>query len=124
MRTQFGNATEALDNIRDLGGNNGSSFIDKDLRTLLGREVQGPFNLQYCGDGDLDNCRKTLWAVVDSVASTLAIQFGNDDPATWLNEGRLIGFNPEVASPGKFRATNRPTFQQVLEFAPTRPEGL
>src|SRR5690606_7917212 len=33
------------------------SVIDKDLRTLLGADVEGPFQVQYCGSGDLDTCR-------------------------------------------------------------------
>ena len=40
-----------------------------------------------------------------------------DDPSTWLKEGARVGFQPNLI-PDTFRATNRPTFQQVLEFAP------
>ena len=128
MRPVFGDLTDALDEIRDLAGNPdsssvssppGASFVDKDLRTLLGREVQGEFNLRYCGNGVLDDCRASLWQVVDEVAQELAAELG-DDPSTWLKEGARTGFLPGLLGE-TFRSTNRPTFQQVLEFAPTRP---
>ncbi|GAB5453241.1 MAG: penicillin acylase family protein [Halioglobus sp.] len=119
MRPVFGLAIGDLDNRRNLAGDDGASLVDKDLRTLLGRDVAGPFNLQYCGSGSLEVCRASLWAVVDDVAQALALERGND-PSTWLKEGARSGFVPGLI-PDTFRATNRPTFQQVLEFAPTAP---
>ena len=121
MRPVFGDLTEALDEIRNLGGspssgNNGPSYVDKDLRTLLGKDVEGKFNLSYCGNGSLDDCRDSLWQVVDEVSQALAAELG-DNPATWLKEGQRTGFTPGLI-PETMRATNRPTFQQVLEFAP------
>ena len=100
----------------DFRGIGFGSLIDKDLRTLLGRDVEGPFNLRYCGAGDLDACRDSLWAAVDETAAALAVQLG-DDPTQWLSEGQRLGFAPFLI-PETFRATNRPTFQQVIEFAP------
>jgi acyl-homoserine lactone acylase PvdQ len=123
MRPVFGDSVTALDRVRSLSGNSGSSYMDKDLRTLLGQEVDGPFNLQYCGAGDLSDCRSSLWAVVDSVSTTLADRYGSDDPSSWLRAGQRQGFLPGLIE-DDFRATNRPTFQQVLEFAPTRPADL
>ena len=123
MRPVFGDLTEALDEIRNLGGGSnpassppGASFIDKDLRTLLGKEVAGKFNLSYCGNGDIDTCRDSLWQVVEEVSQQLAAERG-EDPSTWLREGLRLGFAPGLI-PDTFRATNRPTFQQVLEFVP------
>ena len=121
MEPVFGVLTEALDDIRDLGSSvssspAGASFIDKDLRTLLGKEVDGKFNLSYCGNGSLDDCRTSLWQVVDEIAQELAAERG-DDPGTWLRQGARSGFVPGLI-PETFRSTNRPTFQQVLQFAP------
>ncbi len=123
MRPVFGDLTETLDDIRNLGGGNnpassppGASFIDKDLRTLLGKDVAGKFNLSYCGNGDLDTCRDSLWQVVDEVTQQLAAERG-EDPNTWLREGFRQRFAPGLI-PNTFRGTNRPTFQQVLEFVP------
>jgi len=113
LRPVFGalaNETEGL---------SAASIIDKDLRTLLGHDVEGPFNLSYCGDGDLDACRASLWEVMVSVADQLAAERG-DDPITWLSEALRLDFAPGLI-PDTFRATNRPTFQQVLEFGPAGP---
>jgi len=114
MQPVFGDATQALDNRRNLSGNNGASLLDKDLRSLLGKPVMGPFNLSYCGAGDLEACRDSLWEVVDAVSADLASTRGND-PSIWLKEGARSRFAPNLI-PDSFRATNRPTFQQVLEF--------
>jgi len=116
MRPVFGDEVNTLDSIRNLSGNDGSSFIDKDLRTLLGKEVAGPFNLSYCGAGVLDDCRDSLWAVIDDIVQDIALERG-EDPTTWLNEGQRSSFAPNLI-PNTFRATNRPTFQQVLELLP------
>ncbi len=125
MRPVFGDLTEALDEIRSLAGNPedasvsspaGASFVDKDLRTLLGKDVRGKYNLSYCGSGDLDACRESLWQVIDEASQQLAVERG-EDPTTWLKEGARLGFIPNLI-PETFRATNRPTFQQVLEFVP------
>jgi hypothetical protein len=116
MHPVYGDLTQALDQIRDLNSTEGASLVDKDLRTLLGKPVEGPFNLSYCGNGDLDVCRQSLWHVVDDVAQQLASARGND-PTTWLKVGARSRFVPGVI-PNTFRQTNRPTFQQVLEFAP------
>ncbi len=116
MRPVFGDLTVALDQIRDLDSTEGASLVDKDLRTLLGKQVEGKFNLSYCGGGDLDDCRDSLWQVVDNISQELAAQRG-DDPNTWLRTAGRSSFVPGLI-PNTFRPTNRPTFQQVLEFAP------
>lgn len=112
MRPVFGELTEEL----DLDGLEGESYVDKDLRSLLGDEVEGPYALSYCGNGSLDDCRTALWQVVDDVSADLAATYGNDDPTTWLQEGELTSFVPGLID-NTMRRTNRPTFQQVLEFA-------
>ncbi len=114
MRPVYGALTSDLDNIRDLGGLSGESFVDKDLRTLLHEPVKGPFHLRYCGKGSLTACRTSLWAVVDQVATQLAAVNG-PDPGAWRSTASRTGFTPGLI-PNTMRATNRPTFQQVLEF--------
>jgi len=116
MRPVFGELTEALDDIRNLDSNDGASLVDKDLRTLLGKAVDGKFNLSYCGNGDLADCRDSLWQVVDEISQQLAAERG-DDPNTWLRTAGRSSFAPGLI-PDTFRPTNRPTFQQVLEFTP------
>ena len=99
-----------------LRGVDDQGFVDKDLRNVLGEPVQGPFNVAYCGSGDLDTCARDLWAVIDDAVAALAAERGADID-TWLSPGRRLTFSPGLI-PDDFRATNRPTYQQVLEFAP------
>ncbi len=116
MRPVYGDLLGALDSIRGLGGLSGESYVDKDLRTLLDpNAVNGKFNLRYCGNGSLDACRASLWAAFDQAIGPLATAQG-PNPANWRGPASRTGFTPGLI-PDTFRATNRPTFQQVLEFA-------
>ncbi len=119
MRPVYGDLTDDLSDVRSLNGAAGLSYVDKDLRTLLGDPVRGRFNLSYCGDGSLDACRASLWAAVEQVAGSLAASQGSE-PSSWTGPAARTGFAPGLI-PDTIRATNRPTFQQVLEFAGTRP---
>ena len=107
---------DALDDGIRLRGIGLVSVVDKDLRTVLGEPVEGPFNLAYCGAGDLDACAADLWSAIDTALQQEAIELG-DDLSTWRREGLRSGFIPNLI-PDDFRSTNRPTYQQVLEFAP------
>jgi len=115
MRPVFGELTDDLNDVRSLGSLSGESYVDKDLRDLLGRRVKGPFRLRYCGDGSLSACRASLWAAVGKAADGLATELGTPDPAKWLKTAGRTGFTPNLI-PDTMRSTNRPTFQQVLEF--------
>ena len=87
----------------------------RSLRTLLGDPVVGPFNLSYCGAGALAACRDSLWQAIHQAADVTAVQLGQPDPALWRKAAARTGFVPGLL-PNTFPSTNRPTFQQVLEF--------
>jgi acyl-homoserine lactone acylase PvdQ len=115
MRPVLGDTLlEAVNDVRGLGSLSGESYVDKDLRTLLGRHVAGKFNVRYCGKGSLSSCRASLWTAIDQTAATLAAELG-PDPTAWLTTAARTSFVPGLL-PNTMRATNRPTFQQVLEF--------
>jgi acyl-homoserine lactone acylase PvdQ len=119
MKPVYGYLLDELDDVRGLNGQSGQSYVDKDLRTLLGNEwVRGRFNLQYCGNGSLSACRASLWAAFDQAITALAGVQGTD-PSAWRGTASTTGFAPGLI-PDRFRTTNRPTFQQVLEFAQPR----
>jgi hypothetical protein len=99
-----------------LRGIDDAGFLDKDLRAVLGEPVEGPFNVAYCGAGDIDACSESVWTAVDDAVAALAAERGADI-ATWLPPGRRTTFAPGLI-PEDFRSTNRPTYQQLLEFAP------
>lgn len=115
MAPVFGALLGDLDNVRGLGGLESESYVDKDLRRLLGDPVVGPFNLSYCGGGSLPACAASLWQAVHDTADTLTTQQGQADPSLWRKVAARTGFVPGLLST-TFPSTNRPTFQQVLEF--------
>jgi hypothetical protein len=115
MEPQFGALVDDLNSVRSLGGASGHSYVDKDLRRLLGEKAKDPFNIAYCGNGSLAACRASLWDVVNESADALQGRFGTNDPASWLKPVDTTGFTPGLL-PNRFPTTNRPTFQQVLEL--------
>jgi acyl-homoserine lactone acylase PvdQ len=92
------------------------SYVEKDLRTLLGRQVRGPFRTRFCGEGAVDACAAALWAAIDEAAAGLAAVQGAD-PTAWRADATAerIRFTPGIL-PESMRWTNRPTFQQVISF--------
>jgi acyl-homoserine lactone acylase PvdQ len=115
MSPVFGSLLPDLNAVRGLGSATGESYVDKDLRMLLGRRVRDRFNLSYCGAGSLTACRNSLWNAVHQTAEQLATQLGQADPAKWTGPASRTGFVPGLL-PNTFPTTNRPTFQQVLEL--------
>jgi acyl-homoserine lactone acylase PvdQ len=96
-------------------------YVEKDLRTLLGRTVRGGLSRLYCGAGDLATCRDSLWAALDAAAATLEAEQGAE-PSAWRSDAtrERIRFVSGVL-PDTMRWTNRPTFQQVVSFSGHRP---
>jgi len=107
---------------------NGSAFNDgwyghvhKDLRSVLGLPVQGGFSREYCGNGaGLAACRADLLESLDEAVAALEDRDG-DDPTSWdadeeRDQIRYAAVGIQGQDPMQWQ--NRPTFQQVLEFAP------
>jgi hypothetical protein len=95
-------------------------YVDKDLRSLLGRPVQGAFSRRYCGAGVLATCREALWAALDAAAGKLEAAQG-PAPSTWRSDAtrERIRFTSGVLQ-DTMRWTNRPTFQQLMSFSSHR----
>jgi hypothetical protein len=96
-------------------------YVDKDLRTLLGRQVRGPYSRRYCGSGVLATCRAALWAALDAAAAELEVKQG-PAPSSWRADATAerIRFTSGVLS-DTMRWSNRPTFQQLMSFSGHRP---
>jgi hypothetical protein len=90
------------------------SYVDKDLRTMLGQPVKGRYSQGYCGAGVLSACRTSLWSALQHAANVLVATQG-PDPHTWRLADQPITFIPGVL-PNTMPYTNRPTFQQVVSF--------
>ena len=101
------------------------SYLDKDLRQLLGDRVVAPLRNRYCGGGVLAACREALWKALDESGVALATLQGTDDPAAWRASAtrERISFVPSLL-PYTMRYTNRPSgIQQVISFDGHRPRG-
>jgi acyl-homoserine lactone acylase PvdQ len=95
-------------------------YVYKDLRSLLGQAVAQPYSRQYCGNGSLEACRNSLWAVVQAAAEQVAATQGSD-PTKWKAAKVRITFPPGLLSTFTMRWTNRSTFQQVITFTGHAP---
>ncbi|WP_329114935.1 penicillin acylase family protein [Streptomyces sp. NBC_01465] len=109
------------------GGHAGSAFqygwwsyVDKDIRTVLGKPVKGWLPTSLCGGGDLSACRDALLTTLTrAAAKTPAQVYPGDDSCSagdqWCSDAiihRPLGglkFWP-------MQWQNRPTYQQVVEF--------
>jgi len=124
MSPVFGALIPDLENVRSLDAGDGTgpglSYVHKDLRTLLGDPVVGPFQLSYCGLGSLSVCSASLWQAIHQTGAILAAQQGQSDPSLWKGQARQITFVPGIL-PNTIPFTNRSTFQQVLEFDVSGP---
>ncbi|HUE25367.1 MAG TPA: hypothetical protein VMP89_01220, partial [Solirubrobacteraceae bacterium] len=97
-------------------------WMDKDLRTILGEPVKGPFAVRYCGGGNLKRCRALRWGAINQAGDKLAASQG-PNPANWHSSATAeeISFVPGLLS-YKMAYTNRPTgIQQILSFSGHAP---
>ncbi|MFF9124676.1 penicillin acylase family protein [Streptomyces sp. NPDC014889] len=96
------------------------SYVDKDIRAVLGESVQGPLGRTFCGGGSLSACRDTLIGTLKQAAGAKAAQvYPGDDECSagdqWCADAivqRALG----GIKHGKIGWQNRPTFQQVVEY--------
>jgi acyl-homoserine lactone acylase PvdQ len=105
-------------------------YMDKDLRTLLGKHVRGKYRVRYCGGGHIRRCRRLLWRALAKAGRILAAQQG-PHPSAWhadANRERITFVPGVLTEPGKsqrysIRYTNRPSgIQQVLSFSGHSPQ--
>lgn len=97
------------------------SYVDKDLRAVLGRPVTGGFRTTYCGGGSVSACRTALLAsLTKALAEPAATTYPADSFCTagdqWcadaIAQAPLGGIRHRLIS-----WQNRPTYQQVVQFA-------
>ncbi|MEW2495696.1 penicillin acylase family protein [Streptomyces nodosus] len=100
------------------------SYVDKDIRAVLGEPVQGPLARTYCGGGNLASCRDILIGTLKQAAGATASQvYPGDDQCSagdqWCADSivqRTLG----GIKHGKIGWQNRPTYQQVVEYTSHR----
>ena len=96
------------------------SYVDKDLRAVLGQPVQGGLTQPYCGGGDLTQCRAGAATALATAAATPASSVYPADSVCsagdqWCADSiqqRPLGGITDAQSNWQ----NRPTFQQVVQY--------
>lgn len=96
------------------------SYLDKDLRSVLGDQVAGPLARPYCGGGDLAACRGVLLDTLKRAAAQTPAQVypGDADCSAgdqWCAD-TIIQRPLGGVTDDKTTWQNRPTYQQVVQF--------
>lgn len=96
------------------------SYVDKDLRSVLGDPVQGGLVEPFCGNGSLAACRQALLTSLSQAVAEPATQVypGDSDCSAgdqWCADS-IIQRPMGGITDGKITWQNRPTYQQVVQF--------
>ncbi|SHJ37252.1 Penicillin amidase [Nocardiopsis flavescens] len=98
------------------------SYVDKDLRTVLGQDVEGPLgDGAYCGGGDLAQCRTVLLdTLAEAVATPAGEVYPGDDHCAvgaQLCADTVIHQSVGGIDMWPIAWQNRPTYQLVYQFS-------
>ncbi|GAA0619495.1 penicillin acylase family protein [Kutzneria viridogrisea] len=104
------------------------SYVDKDLRSVLGDPVRGALSRSYCGNGDLGQCRQALLSSLQQAAAQTPAQVytGDADCSAgdqWCADA-IIQRPLGGVTDGKISWQNRPTYQQVVQYPAHRGEAI
>ncbi|MGQ0840683.1 penicillin acylase family protein [Actinokineospora sp.] len=103
-------------------------YVHKDLRTILGDPVQAPLGAQFCGAGNVGQCRQILLDTLKQAAATPKEQVYRGDGncaagdqwcADAIVHNALGGLTHKPIS-----TQNRPTYQQVVQFPARRGDAI
>jgi acyl-homoserine lactone acylase PvdQ len=121
--------------VESAQGHKGSSFqygwwsyVDKDLRAILGRPVAGGFPAGFCGNGDLAGCRAALLSTLKTAATTPASTVYPGDSTCsagdqWCADS-IVQSTLGGIKHGTVTWQNRPTYQQVVQFPAHRGDDI
>jgi acyl-homoserine lactone acylase PvdQ len=104
------------------------SYVDKDLRTVLGDSVQGGLSKTFCGSGDLAQCRQALLtSLQQAVGETTAQVYPGDADCSagdqWCADS-IIQRPLGGITDDKISWQNRPTYQQVVQYPAHRGDNV
>ncbi len=91
-------------------------WVSRDLRSVLGEEVQGGMSQGYCGKGALAACRSEIQQTLTDAVAALAAKQKTTDPAKWTydktQDDIKFMFLGDTVAPIDWQ--NRSTFQQIV----------
>ncbi|MCX5554815.1 penicillin acylase family protein [Streptomyces sp. NBC_00038] len=100
------------------------SYVDKDIRAVLGETVQGPLAQKYCGGGTLTGCRDILISTLKTAAGKTAAQVYPGDELCAAGDQWCADSIVQTMLGGikhyNISWQNRPTYQQVVEYTSHR----
>ena len=104
------------------------SYVDKDIRKVLGDQVSGGLTTTYCGGGNLSACRQVLLDSLKAAAAKPVNQVypGDADCAAgdqWCADSVIHRAMGGIGH-DKISWQNRPTYQQVVQFPAKRGATL
>nr|WP_035806989.1 penicillin acylase family protein [Kitasatospora mediocidica] len=96
------------------------SYVDKDLRSVLGQSVAGPLAQPFCGGGSLSACRSVVISSLQQAAAETPAQVYPGDSSCsagdqWCAD-TIIQRPLGGVTDAKTTWQNRPTYQQVVQF--------
>ncbi|MGH3424436.1 MAG: penicillin acylase family protein, partial [Nocardioidaceae bacterium] len=100
------------------------SYVNKDLRTLLGDPVERPYSYGYCGRGSLERCRADLRASLRAAVARVEDEQDVDRVADLTydkSQDAIRSVTAGVVGVRPIDWQNRPTFQQLVAFDRHRP---
>jgi acyl-homoserine lactone acylase PvdQ len=100
------------------------SYVDKDLRAVLGQGVSGGLAQEYCGGGDLSACRTALLTSLSQAGAEPASTVYPADSSCsagdqWCADSIIQRPMGGITDPS-ITWQNRPTYQQVVQFTSHR----
>ncbi|MDH6110327.1 acyl-homoserine lactone acylase PvdQ [Kitasatospora sp. MAP12-15] len=100
------------------------SYVDKDLRSVLGEPVAGPLAVPFCGGGNLAACRTVVINSLEQAAAETPAQVYPGDSSCaagdqWCAD-TIIQRPLGGITDAKITWQNRPTYQQVVQFTSHR----
>ncbi|MEO9222770.1 MAG: penicillin acylase family protein [Mycobacteriaceae bacterium] len=104
------------------------SYVDKDIRAVLGQSVQDPLPQKFCGSGDPAACRTALLTSLGAAAKVPATTVYPADK--YCAAGDQWCSDSVVQSPfggvkdDNITWQNRPTFQQVVQYPAHRSDTI
>ena len=93
-------------------------YFDRDVLKLLHVKQPQPFANDYCGDGNLRRCQRSVWAAIAAAGKELAKEQHTANPSAWRASATAerITFIPGIQT-YTMSYTNRPSgIQQVISF--------
>jgi acyl-homoserine lactone acylase PvdQ len=92
-------------------------YLERDIRSLLGKRVRQPLENSYCGAGRKGAAQSAIWQAIAAAGEELTAQQGTADPSAWRADATAEEITFAPINIETMAYTNRPSgIQQVISF--------